>query len=61
GEGQLSFAEPEHMDDNSGWPRYGEGNEVTRSLEAGQTVYPGCWFDNEWAWVSMTVSRVASE
>ena len=61
GEGQLSFAEPEHMDDNSGWPRYGEGNEATRWLEAGQTVYPGCWFDNEWAWVSMTVSRVASE
>ncbi len=57
-QGEICFAEPEHMYDNGGWPRYGEGNEVTRWLEAGQTVYPGCWFDNEWTWLRMIVTTI---
>lgn len=55
--GVLAFAEPGYPEEN-GWPRYGEGNEIVRWLEENVTVYPGCWFDNEWARVRMRVNAV---
>ena len=56
--GELCFGEPGNTGNNNGWPRFGEGNVVTRELEEGQTVYPGCWFDDQWAQVRMKAEAV---
>ena len=50
--GHLSFADLEELD----WNSYEDGCAVTRWLDAGQTVYPACWFDNDWARVRLCAS-----
>lgn len=52
--GRLAIATPE-----TGWvdPEYDE-QRVTRYLSEGETVYPGCWFDDEHASVRLLVSNM---
>ena len=49
--GNISFANIETLE----WNGYEDGSAAGRWLEAGQTVYPACWFDNDRARVRLRV------
>ena len=50
--GHLSFADLEEFR----WNSYEDGRPVTCWLDEGQTVYPACWFDNNYAKVRLCAS-----
>lgn len=55
--GELKFANLQTFDwDSSG--QSGWGGSATRYYDGPTVVYPGCWFDNEQARVSMKVTKV---